>query len=317
MSARPRLFLFAVAFAAFTLLGCASAGRAQPALEHAGETQCWYPDQEAHRCAVMARYERLPDGREVAWVDLLAGAEPLIVMRAAWEVHANNGARCLSTTDEGLAAATFTASDHALTDEELTALRSAVQHNFRNREMCWADVTAAPFAWLPQGADWRLMTALTPAVRAGLTRAADVFQDARDGFVQCASPDLDARRCIAISRFEFRGVEVIEHRRTAMNREPRVVMSLAGPAYSQSTMICSTWRPDDLVSATFEVNGVEANAAQAEQIRAQLRERLFGGSCLPAPPPTTGDLGLGMSGVLSASGSIWVRPEDNFAVGYE
>lgn len=317
MSARPRLFLFVVAFAALTLLGCASAVRAQPALDHADETQCWYPDQEAHRCAVMVRYERLPDGREVAWVDLLAGADPLVVMHMAWEVHADNGARCLSATDEGLAAATFTASDGVLTDERLTALRSAGQHNFRNREMCWADVAAAPFTWLPQDSDWRLMTAPTPAVRAGLIRAADVFQDAREGYLQCASPDLVARRCIAISRFEFRGDEVIEHWRAAMNREPSVVMSLAWPAYSQSMMICSTWRPDDLVNATFEVDGVAANAAETEQIRAQLRERLFGGSCLPAPPPTTGDLSIGMSGVLSASGSIWVWPEDNFSVGYD
>lgn len=265
----------------------------------------------------MASYDRLPDGREQAWVDMLVGAEPLIVMRSAWEVSADNGARCLSTTEEGLAAATFVSSGAALTEEQLAALRSAVQHNYRNREMCWAEVATAPFAWVPQGAGWQLMTTLTPAVQAGVVRGTNVFQDARDGYVACASPDLAARRCIAISRFEFRGDEVIEHRRSVLNRDPLVVMSLSWPAYSQMTMICSTWRPDDLANATFEVNGAVANAAEADQIRAQSRERLFGGTCLPAPLPTTGDLRLGMSGVLSAAGSIWVRPEDNFTVGYD
>lgn len=62
-----------------------------------GMAQCYSPNKAARTCRALATYAFHADGTITNYAEVLINPEPLIVMRAAGEVHVRDGAECGAT----------------------------------------------------------------------------------------------------------------------------------------------------------------------------------------------------------------------------
>jgi hypothetical protein len=170
----------------------------------------------------------------------------------------------------------------------------------------------------------------SPQLSFGRANAAPAFgrlpspiTPASDGKLQCYGPNPETKSCKMLAGYEVStGGGIVSPATALLSVGPLITMRDVTPVTIKSNQVCAVARPEDFESASFEIQGAPATAAQSAILRRKteaLEKRFFGHEiCLAFV--TVGDevvVESSVDGVFQPAKNqtvIWVSPEDGYEV---
>lgn len=153
-----------------------------------------------------------------------------------------------------------------------------------------------------------------------LPQAADSLAPAREGQLQCYSPDVARKTCAALAGYTFAtSGEILNQSEVMINPAPLIVMKDETPVVVRDGAVCGPMAGLD--GAVFHIEGAPADAETTEMIRGQV-EAAFAEmgteGCTRYTPQGEGWLAeVAIDGQprpeLNQPG-IWVSPSDGYSV---
>ena len=119
------------------------------------------------------------------------------------------------------------------------------------------------------------MLSLMMAMLAAGQAAPDPLAPAREGKVQCVSPNREKKTCVAIASFKMRpdgGFESVV--RVMVNPAPEIVMETHTIGTVENSLTCNMIRTEDYDAAILTMNGAPMDEAMAGAIRPQITAAL-------------------------------------------
>ncbi|WP_213981307.1 hypothetical protein [Sphingomonas sp. dw_22] len=155
--------------------------------------------------------------------------------------------------------------------------------------------------------------------------AADPLAEARAGKLQCVSPNVEAKKCLAIASYVVRPDGSFDTVVTLMIApSPLIAMETRASGKAEGEALCSIVRKSDYEASKYTIDGKPADAATASAITAQILgtvAAMDGKKACSIDRPDTGDLmveEVTLDGVARPDMTqkfIWVKPEDGYTVG--
>ncbi|HWQ86499.1 hypothetical protein [Brevundimonas sp.] len=153
----------------------------------------------------------------------------------------------------------------------------------------------------------------------------DPLAPARDGQVQCYTPDVERKTCRAIGSYLFEpDGRIINDAENMLNEEPFVILRARSAVYVRDGAVCATDAFDDRHIRTIEVNGNtlegEAMSSARSAVAASMRETIGTGEyCSTYHPKPDGSLRAlvtvnGLPRPDAEDMVLWIRREDGWRV---
>src|SRR5579872_861686 len=146
---------------------------------------------------------------------------------------------------------------------------------------------------------------------------------ASDGKLQCYGPNTETKSCKALAGYEVAaGGGIVNPMTSLLSTGPRITLRDVTPVRIKSNQVCAVAGRNDFESATFEVEGEPATAAQSAMLKRRLEaaEKRFFGHEICIAYVTVGDEIVAESsvdGVFRPAMNqkvMWVSPDDGFQV---
>lgn len=153
--------------------------------------------------------------------------------------------------------------------------------------------------------------------------SADPLEPARRGLLQCYGPNPERKTCVSLGAYEMDAKGVIRNTATVlMASSPEIVMTTVAPVEVKAGAICGYIRLRDLGTARFTIDGVPADAADAEAVRNAVTpayrpflDKEFCTVFRPDGPGMVGEVTVGGLRRRDLDQRVrWVAPADGYAV---
>lgn len=115
-----------------------------------------------------------------------------------------------------------------------------------------------------------MMLSVIIAMLAAGQAAPDPLAPAREGKVQCISPNREKKTCIAIASFVLTPGGFESTVRALINPEPAMAMEVRSKGTVEGGATCALIRSEDYAAATLTTNGAPMDEATAGAIRPQI-----------------------------------------------
>jgi hypothetical protein len=170
-----------------------------------------------------------------------------------------------------------------------------------------------------------LLAALLASLVGGLAYAQpvpDPLAPARNGLVQCFTPDVAIKACRAIGSYAFNADGSIDSTAVVVvNLQPLIVMTVTSPAFVRDEMLCGPLDLAHLEAASFAVEGVPAAESETAAFRAAMRTRMAPMVGEVCSAYTAQGEGFAVAGYHNGSQHdglsdfmIWIDPSDGYVV---
>lgn len=152
---------------------------------------------------------------------------------------------------------------------------------------------------------------------------ADVLAPAREGAMQCYTPNIERRTCRAIATYTFAADGAIDSGGHAViSPQPVIIMTANSPVVVRDGAVCGPFTLADLERATFTVDGRPASLEETAFIREQVAQApgIIDTEVCSTYTLTEGGVyrtEATVDGVAQPDFTdtvIWVRPEDGYTV---
>lgn len=112
-----------------------------------------------------------------------------------------------------------------------------------------------------------LLFALALAGLAPAHAQTDPLAPAREGRLQCMTPNVEHRTCVALARFEFTDAGIMNPAETVLVPNPVILIRTETPVIVRGNAVCGVMNAEDMERATFTIEGQAATQEQAQGIR--------------------------------------------------